>query len=185
MLQYLLALPIPTVPASPYTCPPDSTGRTILPGHPVVYCMQPQHNPVIVEIFAKIISVFNAFECTFINTQAFFTLTIDGQMYFFTDQVANSRLVAQFFWLESNDVSISACADRNCNSRVDIGGVTIKVRKSTLRNYPYGEPTYDRSFRGVLDGNRPIYPPAHIPFFSNYHRVIYVSERKLHTDLQN
>ena len=142
----LLGLPIPTVPTTPCTCPANRT--TIPPGPPVVYCMQPQRNPVRVEIFSNVISVFNAFECTFINTQALFTLTMNRRVYYFTDQVAYSRLIEEFFRMGSIYVFISACAQRNCNSRVDIGYVTVMVNESTLRNFPYGEPTYDRSFRG-------------------------------------
>jgi len=80
------------------------------------------------------------------------------------------------------EVAVTICTRQaafpdTCNPNLPTvnSSVNISVQQSSARLLPYGDPVDDHSFRGVLDGGVPIYPPESIPFFSNYYNRLYVS----------
>lgn len=91
--------------------------------------------------------------------------------------------VAEFFTRGVHaDVYVTVCSQGEggiCDPEiesVDIGRVTVSVQPNTVRIFPYGVSANDRSFRDVLDGARPIYPPDGVPFFSDYYTSLHVRE---------
>lgn len=163
----------------------DDTPENIVP---VTVSCAVLRQQVVVEIFRDLSSLFLPFDCciTSRDIPLLFVMMFPGRNpIYFTEGQLFSSLVAEYFQMGDHQVSIDVCAqgrDRNCDpdvERVDIGAVALSVIPNTFRHFPYGTLTRDRSFRNVLDGARPIYPPDSIPFFSNYHRVIYVSTNGL------
>lgn len=157
---------------------------TPLPPVITISCVQQQFNSIATEIFLLLNTVVDGFQCcsSSSNTPLLFVLTFPNQR---VEVVTESRLdldfVADVFERGSTVVSISVCGQGSggvCNpdiAVVDLGEVTVTVQPSSFSVFPYGLNARDRSFRGVLDGARPIYPPARIPFFSNYYQRLFVS----------
>ena len=99
-----------------------------------------------------------------------------------SDRDIDSSVVADQFEEGENLVQISVCWENRqmetCDPdsvTVEIANVSVTVQSNTGRLFPYGEPTRDSSFRDVLDGSVPIYPPNAVPFFSNYYGSLHVS----------
>jgi hypothetical protein len=136
------------------------------------------------EIFSLLSTVIDGFGCCTSSreTPLVFVLTFpDDRVEVLSESRADSSYVADVFKRGDTAVSISVCgagSNGTCDQDVDVvdlGLVMVSVNPSSSGVFPYGSEARDRSFRGVLDGARPIYPPESIPFFSNYHNAIFVS----------
>lgn len=117
-----------------------------------------------------------------------YIFTFAGQTIVFSDSQLSSRLAVEMFGAGGAEVAITVCEEgerRSCSQdsiAVDVGVVTLSVELSLTGGFPYGQDLIgDSSFRGVLDGARPIYPPDSVPFYSNYYNTLYVSETRANT----
>lgn len=161
----------------------------LTPSPPVVVtisCAQQQQplDNVTTEIFLLLSVVVDGFQCcsSSSSTSLLFILTFPNQrVEVLTESQLDFSFVADILERGSTIVSISVCGEGSggvCNpdiAVVDLGEVTVTVQQSSFSFFPYGPNSRDRSFRDVLDGARPIYPPARIPFFSDYYQSLFVS----------
>ena len=149
-----------------------------------ISCTQLELSTITVEIFSLLNTIIDGFECCTTSPRAplIFVLAFpDQRVKVLTESRADTSLVADVFELGDVSISIHVCGEGNagtCDPEIEsvrLGEVTVSVMPSTSSAFPYGLHTRDRSFRDVLDGARPMYPPASIPFFSNYYRSLFVS----------
>ena len=155
------------------------------PVAPSISCAQLELSTVTTEIFSLLNTITDGFECFTTNprsTSLIFVLALpDRRVEVLTETQAYTNLVADVFGLGDTFISIRVCGEGRagtCDPEIEsvrLGEVTVSVMPSTSRAFPFGLHARDRSFRGVLDGARPMYPPASIPFFSKYYRSLFVS----------
>ena len=153
-----------------------------------VSCTQLELSNVTTEIFSQLSTIVDGFECSTTSQTAplIFMLDFsDRRVEVRTESQADMSLVADLFGLGNTSVSIRVCVEGSnvsCDPEVEtvrLGEVTVSVTPSTSSAFPFGLHARDRSFRGVLDGARPMYPPASIPFFSKYYKSLFVSCLKI------
>lgn len=136
-----------------------------------------------VGIFSPLRTLIGQFDCRrrFLAISLLYTITFEDRGgVALTEDGIDETVVADLFRVGESIVQISICSEisMECDpdsQTVDIENVTVTVTPHTGRLFPYGEVTRDPSFRGVLDGAVPLYPPSNIPFFSSYYTSLHVS----------
>ena len=102
-----------------------------------------------------------------------FTVTLQDLTVLMSSQQLWEVLMIEHFSVGENSVSIIVC--QLICKQATLLDVTVTVKYSSGRLFPYGYSTSDDSFSGVLDGYVPIYPLQSVPFFKTYHKILFVS----------
>lgn len=151
-------------------------GSAILP---LEITCQPFDIPI--EIFTPLYVLLDSLQCSTPTYQPLlYTLQLGQRRETVAHYGVSDIFVVDFFERGANLVSITVCVQwegEECHP--DSFPVTldfvVDVLPNSYRLFPSGYNSRgERSFRGVLDGAVPVYPPESVPFFSKYYRNIYV-----------
>lgn len=124
------------------------------------------------------------------NDLILYNVTHEGRTFLLSPQELRRRpsVTADWFGLGEHLVNIAACknvrppwdiCDSNSFPSTIELTVNITVRPNSVRLFPYGNSSRDRTLRGALDGQFEIPSPDIIPFFGGFdYQTIYV--RKLY-----
>ena len=155
---------------------------------PEITCSPP--SPILTtEIFTPLSTLLDSLSCEVTGTYASLLYIFDlvDRLELLTEERLLNSFVADVLKRGENTITnITVCFEHRQYGTCDpdlpttyLEGITISVQPSTDRLFPYGFSTGDNSFRGVLDGAVPIYPPDSVPFYSKYYRRLYVSNQNL------
>lgn len=137
---------------------------------------------VSIEIFSPLRMLIQELNCSSGPFLLLYTIEFRDHRAVVAEHDVDNYLVADFLEEGENMFMISICRENavlsnTCDpfSTVETVNDSVTVRRNIGRLFPYGDMMRDSSFRGVLDGAVPLYPPDKIPFFSNYYSSLHVS----------